>query len=409
MSDDEFYPDSPYDDIEDILYDADPAPNLADDLAEHTVHSPAYQDDIRYDLLEYYSDWEYYSDDYYDDDPALLKNNPQDGYPVKQSSATLTNSGPEKRGRKRKLVETVDIPALEQTALTNCIQGTVWAQPTRSSPEAYRQGQDEPVALLKNWKDVFSKKSGQGAHKHRTFGKAQMQDDESWAKDMSLADMGLMNARGAAREGSAGDQADAPDEESEENEEGVGSAEDEVSEKEGHAYPNDAMAVLGNTLEKPSTMETDKANPAEGGSFHRDKSPIQEEDDPGPRKRRKIGGLHSPPTSSGSSVVPGTKPRVPSRKSKAEVKPTTIRPTHSTDATKKTTPAIATNSTEITQGKKRKAPEEVEEKGGGLLKSTASSRAKRVASSKVVKEVQAEKATTPAATTRTTRSRGKQD
>src|ERR1700744_6154107 len=110
MSDIEDYAYSPYDDLEDILYDADPAPELADDLAEHAVHSPVYQDEdaVKNELQEYFSDWNYYSDDYMDDDPSLLRKNPQDGSSPKQST-NLRRSV--KRGKKRKLGETQDTPS----------------------------------------------------------------------------------------------------------------------------------------------------------------------------------------------------------------------------------------------------------------------------------------------------------
>src|SRR3954454_17739609 len=102
MSDLEDYAYSPYDDLEDILWDADPNPELADDLAEHALHSPVYLDEIAgYELEEYHSDWEYYSDDYMDDDPTL------------ENREFVEKDSFQKRGKKRKLVDTKDIPALD--------------------------------------------------------------------------------------------------------------------------------------------------------------------------------------------------------------------------------------------------------------------------------------------------------
>lgn len=57
MSDDEYYYDSPYEDVYDILYDADPAPELADDLAERAVYSPIWQHTHTGELKDYFSDW----------------------------------------------------------------------------------------------------------------------------------------------------------------------------------------------------------------------------------------------------------------------------------------------------------------------------------------------------------------
>lgn len=57
MSDDEFVYDSPYEDVYDLLDDADPAPELADDLAERAVYSPVWQHTHTGELRDYFSDW----------------------------------------------------------------------------------------------------------------------------------------------------------------------------------------------------------------------------------------------------------------------------------------------------------------------------------------------------------------
>lgn len=185
MSDIEDYAYSPYDNLEDILYDADPAPELADELADHAIHSPIYHDEdlVKNELDDYFSDWEYYSDDYLDDDPTLLKENPQDGTPPKPRKL--------KRGKKRKLAETQDIPPShldEDLLLTRCIKGTIWAKPSELKTPPYTDGQEKKVALMKDWKQAFAVKDN-GWRRSTTQG----EDDESWAKDMSLADMGLQN------------------------------------------------------------------------------------------------------------------------------------------------------------------------------------------------------------------------
>lgn len=182
MSDLEDYAYSPYDDLEDILYDADPAPELADDLAEHALHSPVYLDEIAgYELQEYHSDWEYYSDDYMDDDPAL------------EHRDLIEHQTSRKRGKKRKLVETKDIPALdlnETKLITRSIKGTVWAKPGRTEPPTHTVGQGDRISLMKNWRQVFSiKDGGWGRRTDAT------DNDESWAKDLGLADMGLQPQR----------------------------------------------------------------------------------------------------------------------------------------------------------------------------------------------------------------------
>ena len=182
MSDLEDYAYSPYDDLEDILWDADPNPELADDLAEHALHSPVYLDEIAgYEIEEYHSDWEYYSDDYMDDDPTL------------ENREFIEKESPQKRGKKRKLVDTKDIPALdlnEPKLILRSIKGTVWAKPRRTELPTHTVGQGDRISLMKNWKQVFSiKDDGWGRRTDTT------DNDESWAKDLGLADMGLQPQR----------------------------------------------------------------------------------------------------------------------------------------------------------------------------------------------------------------------
>ncbi|KAK5052088.1 hypothetical protein LTR84_002892 [Exophiala bonariae] len=182
MSDLEDYAYSPYDDLEDILWDADPNPELADDLAEHALHSPVYLDEIAgYELEEYHSDWEYYSDDYMDDDPTL------------ENRDFVEKESLQKRGKKRKLVDTKDIPALdlnETKLILRSIKGTIWAKPRKMEPPTHNVGQGDCISLMKNWRQVFSiNDDGWGRQTDAT------DNDESWAKDLGLADMGLQPQR----------------------------------------------------------------------------------------------------------------------------------------------------------------------------------------------------------------------
>jgi len=190
MSDDEYYYDPDFDDFHEMLYDADAEPDLADDLAEHAMHSPLWQDNPTEELRDYFSDWEYYSDDYYDDDPDLLNGVTKtgDGQRLSQRPAQ-----PAKRGKKRKLSETTEHPKLakeELDALTACLQGTVWKSRSPEPGVTYRKGVDTPVALQLSreiMRSAYSRKRG--------FGKGRLQGDESWANDLSLEDMGLKAER----------------------------------------------------------------------------------------------------------------------------------------------------------------------------------------------------------------------
>lgn len=137
------------------------------------------------------------SDDYYDEDPALLKQNPQDGSSPRKRPIRRTEVS--SKGKKRKLADIEDIPIIdlgERRTLENCVLGTVWAKSPAQPDMPYREGEGEKVALLKNWKAVFNEFKGDGKHVQRTFGKGQLRRDESWANDMSLEDMGLRSAKG---------------------------------------------------------------------------------------------------------------------------------------------------------------------------------------------------------------------
>jgi hypothetical protein len=109
------------------------------------------------------SDWEYYSDDYYDDDPTLLKNNPQDGNPLQRRKFKVSESL--HRGKKRKLAATSDIPELsldgdpsdDLRTMRPWFQGTVWKSgvPERTEKMLYQPGMGQRVSLLGNWREVF--------------------------------------------------------------------------------------------------------------------------------------------------------------------------------------------------------------------------------------------------------------
>lgn len=186
MSDDEYYDDD-YADLHDMLYDADPDPDLADDLAEHAAHSPVYFDNPNEETREYFSDWEYYSDDYFDDDPVLLGAMSQEQ--TGEKSAVRSARQPAKRGRKRKLSEARERPVPDTTelkALRACIQGTVWKARSPELEEHYKGGHSQRVALRLNkaiMRSAYSRKQG--------FGTGRLAKDESWANDLSLEDMGL--------------------------------------------------------------------------------------------------------------------------------------------------------------------------------------------------------------------------
>ncbi|KEF60656.1 uncharacterized protein A1O9_02217, partial [Exophiala aquamarina CBS 119918] len=324
MSDLEDYAYSPYDDLEDILYDADPAPELADDLAEHALHSPVYLDEIAgYELQEYHSDWEYYSDDYMDDDSAL------------ENRDFVEHQTSRKRGKKRKLVETKDIPELdlnETKLITRSIKGTVWARPGRTEPPTHTVGQGDRISLMKNWRQVFSiKDDGWG---RRTD---VVDNDESWAKDLGLADMGLQPQRQKSFE-----QEPVQQDDDEYEEEGSVSENEDYDED----IDDDRLTTLNQVMD--ATIDSSMAS-----------------DDENPRKRRRLKpGQQTPPTSSGP---------VPKQHQNGSTKPTYK---GHLNGNAKTKPASGDG---LRTSKKRKASEEPSTEHDNDLVLDEPRRAKRIA------------------------------
>ena len=209
MSDDDYAADSPFDGGDDYYYWDDAASqDVADDLAEHTMPSPVYLEDPAYEMMGGYSDWEYYSDDYYDDDPNLLKNNPQAGSPPASLNLRKGQANSHKaqsHGKKRKLADTEEISplSLDRPELVKIVQnighniaGITWKANQSKSDEIYHQGEATRVALLKDWRSVF--RESQPKSDRRSKGKSGKRAalHDAWANDLSLADMGLMTATG---------------------------------------------------------------------------------------------------------------------------------------------------------------------------------------------------------------------
>jgi hypothetical protein len=93
-----------------------------------------------------------------------LKNNPQEGSPVRKIKSRKSNGA--QRGRKRKLAATSDISDLDldedsradSRAMRPWFKGTVWRtspSPEKQDTELYEPGLGERVALLRNWREVF--------------------------------------------------------------------------------------------------------------------------------------------------------------------------------------------------------------------------------------------------------------
>lgn len=245
MSDDEYiYQDAEYEDFQEMLYDADPAPELADDLAEHASYSPVWQDNPTEELRHYFSDWDYYSDDYFDDDPNLLTGNVESGERFKDGVRPVQPKS--KRGRKRKFSEAREKPQpprREIEALTASLRGTVWKTQSPEPAAAYQKGRDRPVSLKLSDEIMRSAYS-----KTRGFGKGKLNRDESWANELSLADMGLKAERSTSiHERPTREDADAGDD--------LGKEEDE------EGYIDEEAVDTESVMEEPYRVEL-QAEPA---------------------------------------------------------------------------------------------------------------------------------------------------
>ncbi len=145
-----------------------------DDLAEHTMHSPVWQEyDPSYDLTDVWSDWEYYSDDYYDEEPARKKQilaSIGDGaaHAGGKRKATSNNGG---RWKRRRLEPTADIPGMSLDEFTGSNVGrttlaapiVLWRSKERPQEEpVFQQGNGEIVALLKDWREIFGSNAYEG-------------------------------------------------------------------------------------------------------------------------------------------------------------------------------------------------------------------------------------------------------
>ncbi|KAJ5794955.1 hypothetical protein N7457_001554 [Penicillium paradoxum] len=198
MSDDdeyyEFEEDYMYEDlVPDMVTTNKPLP-IQDDLAASSHYEAALYEDPGIDVEDYFSDWDYYSDDYHDDDATAEKS-------AERRKRTAMAA------RAKRLAE----PSL-QTAPTSAIapvkssvvpdissfQGVVWKTPALDRDQdvaiLYEPDTGDKVALLENWREVF--KSAQPALDKSRLKKRRV--EESRIADSALVDNDI----------SAGDSAD---------------------------------------------------------------------------------------------------------------------------------------------------------------------------------------------------------
>lgn len=131
---------------------------MQDELAASSYYEAALWEDPKADVEDYLSDWEYYSDDYYDDDPTVK----QHAAVAKQIDATSTarRTQPSARANGSSRPRSSLMPDITS------FQGVIWRTPGMGDDldlavQIYEPGNGDKVALLENWREIF--KSAQPA------------------------------------------------------------------------------------------------------------------------------------------------------------------------------------------------------------------------------------------------------
>lgn len=160
MSDDEEY----YWDDDDDYYVDDGPTAQADDLAEHTCHSPIYIDwEPSLHPGEDLSDWEYYTDDFYDDfdAPPIKDAHVETASSAKEEGASkASNAGKRKRAgeaparRKRRRVSSGGGDAPSPTPVVRWKDKEMEPRCLALVRDAYgSKGAGKRVALLQDWRE----------------------------------------------------------------------------------------------------------------------------------------------------------------------------------------------------------------------------------------------------------------
>ena len=135
-----------------------------EDLAPHSVHSPVwidYQPD--WDTVSVPSDWEYYSDDYWDHDSPKTSSKKRKRTSQDEETAAGTNGVGEGARRKRKKLDSDKrIPKLSLGELSLPCSAVIW----KSKSEIFKSfegptiigGSGEKVSLLEDWRERFQYK-----------------------------------------------------------------------------------------------------------------------------------------------------------------------------------------------------------------------------------------------------------
>ncbi|KAI9772718.1 MAG: hypothetical protein M1840_000313 [Geoglossum simile] len=207
MSEDEDYFDDDYWEYYESPNDGVAA--RADDLAEHTMHSPVWADiDPDFETEEFWSDWENYSDDYYDCDTRKSANIEGNGITSspklgeKRKRATGDVSSQKRRKREK---TTPNVPTGESLGATTAGAGpaapiVIWRSKGRpEKPPALDIEDSEKVAVLKDWRERLQNAN----HTDREDGeidvrtKSTMKENRNAVKAACVAELGSSQLKSA--------------------------------------------------------------------------------------------------------------------------------------------------------------------------------------------------------------------
>ncbi|KAL8660923.1 MAG: hypothetical protein Q9202_006099 [Teloschistes flavicans] len=128
-----------------------------DDLAEHTVQSPCL---VNYDpgieLDDGWTDWEYYSDDFWDDETPKPKRQKVLNDGIEHGQATGRKRRRMKAGERIPELSLGETATLDEEKLAAIEQPVVWKIRGNSpKPPTVKAGKGEKVSILKDWKARF--------------------------------------------------------------------------------------------------------------------------------------------------------------------------------------------------------------------------------------------------------------
>jgi hypothetical protein len=131
----------------------DTNPSSQDDLAASSYYEAALYEDPGIDVEDYFSDWDYYSDDYYDDDRTAEQS-------AERKKRTEIAASAKRRTKGTTLKPTTTIPTKSPLSPDLAsFQGVVWKTPALDRDQdvaiLYEPDTGEKVALLENWREIF--------------------------------------------------------------------------------------------------------------------------------------------------------------------------------------------------------------------------------------------------------------